>query len=182
MGVLSTTWTDEMLAAEAAKYFTRGEFAKGHNSAYQIANNRGLLDAVCAHMEDGSPSDNDAIYIWRANGIQHHGRNVYKIGVTSARLGDQRIVKVAKSSGFSPKVLRLAKVTEKARFIESKLLEMGQAPGFTGFDGCTEFRALTDDEVDFIVEMIDMFSDDAQESFDMPPATIAPNTTTTAAA
>ena len=164
MDWLHTYWTEEMLADEAYKYSTRSDFQRGASSAYQTARKRGLLDKVCAHTIDGSPSDNDVIYVWRANGVQHYGLNVYKIGITSARLGDIRIADVANASGFLPTIVRLRKVTEKATWIEKRLLEIGQHPGFTGFDGCTEFRALTDIEVDFVTYIIDLYSDDEEEN------------------
>lgn len=46
-----TKWTDESLADEAAKYTTRGKFARGSASAYQMAKKRGILDKICEHME-----------------------------------------------------------------------------------------------------------------------------------
>jgi len=112
-------------------------------------------------MANASFTDNDAIYLWRAEGVQHNGTPVYKIGMTSARLGNWRIGHVAKASGFTPTVLRHVKVTEKATFIECRLLEMGIDPGYTGFAGCTEFRALTDQQADFIIGMIDMYADES---------------------
>jgi hypothetical protein len=112
-------------------------------------------------MAESPPvSDNDTIYLWRANDITHNGMNVYKVGITSARLGDQRIAHVADVSGFTPTIVRLRKVTESARLIERRLLEMGQDPGFTGFGGCTEFRAFTDDEVQFVIFIIDLFTEE----------------------
>jgi hypothetical protein len=44
-------WTDEMLALEALKYFTRLEFMKNNNGAYQTALKRKILDKICSHMK-----------------------------------------------------------------------------------------------------------------------------------
>ena len=158
----NTRWTEDMLAEEALRYETRGAFSKGSPSAYQTAQKRGLLAAVCSHMVDGSPSDNDAIYLWQAKGEQWLARRVYKIGTTSARLGKERIKQVAKASGFQPIILRLVKVNGKATDLESQLLELGKSPGYVDFDGCTEFRAMTDDELDLAIEVID-FCDETGE-------------------
>ena len=44
-------WTDEMLREEALKYDSRTEFSKANRSAYSIAAKRGIIDALCQHME-----------------------------------------------------------------------------------------------------------------------------------
>ena len=159
-----TYWTEDMITAAAAKHDSRVDFQRSCRGAYSAASRMGLLDEVCGHMGSGSRSSDDVIYIWRANGVQHLGRSVYKIGVTSARLGAERIRYVSNASGFTPTIVRLAKVTEKASWIERRLLRIGQDPGFTDFDGCTEFRALTDHEVDCIGYIIDLFSDDQRHA------------------
>ena len=43
--------TDEMIAADAASFETRGAFKKGANASYIQACRRGLMDQVCAHMK-----------------------------------------------------------------------------------------------------------------------------------
>ena len=48
---LKPSWSLEDLKAAAAGYKTRGEFQKGAKGAYLSALRRGLLDEVCAHME-----------------------------------------------------------------------------------------------------------------------------------
>ena len=48
---LKPSWSLEDLKAAAAGYTTRGEFQKGAKGAYLSALRRGLLDEVCAHME-----------------------------------------------------------------------------------------------------------------------------------
>jgi len=50
MSPIYRNWTNEMLRAEALKYNSRGKFQKCSNSAYQIADSRGLLDSICGHM------------------------------------------------------------------------------------------------------------------------------------
>jgi hypothetical protein len=49
-------WTLDKLQEEASKYKTRNEFCKHGNKAYQAAQKKGLLDKICAHMEDRIPS------------------------------------------------------------------------------------------------------------------------------
>jgi hypothetical protein len=45
--------TNEELTLEALKYYTRGDFAKYSNAAYQMAKRRGILDEICSHMING---------------------------------------------------------------------------------------------------------------------------------
>lgn len=91
-------------------------------------------------------SDNDVIYVWRAKNIYFNGLEVYKIGITSQRLGESRVKKVSFSSGFENEVL-LFRNSKKAKLLESKMLQFGVFPDFEKFDGRTEFRALNEDEL-----------------------------------
>lgn len=46
----SIKWTDEALAAEAAKYTTRGDFLKANPSAYMTAKRKGIYESITKHM------------------------------------------------------------------------------------------------------------------------------------
>ena len=157
MEALRTDWTNEMLAEEALKYETRVDLRRGNLGAYAVALRRGILDDISQHMVDGSPSDNDAIYIWRAVGHRYGGEDVYKIGVTSARLGDQRIDQVARKAGIEADVVILKAVPGKASDLEGELLRLGEDPQYVGMDGATEFRALSEEDVEQALEMIEGF-------------------------
>ncbi len=136
-------WTDEALLAEGRKYASRKEFNVGSNPAYRAACRRNLLDLI-DWPEENARSNNDAIYIWRAVGQYFNGQPVYKIGVTSARLGARRVEHVARVSGFEFDLICCETVQGKASDLERKLLILGESPGFVGFSGATEFRALSD--------------------------------------
>ena len=101
-------------------------------------------------------TNDDAIYIWQAKGEQFNGKPVYKVGVTSAYLGDKRISQVINRSGgrFTAKIVTLTAVDTSARAIERQLHELGEHPGYTGFDGCTEFRAMSDAELKTALDII----------------------------
>lgn len=58
----------------------------------------GIIEEIRQHMERPL-SDRDTVYIWRAVNERYNGNSVYKIGITSARLGKQRITEVTKASG-----------------------------------------------------------------------------------
>lgn len=92
-------------------------------------------------------SDNDAIYLWKVIGEFRNGVQVYKVGITSARLGDQRIREVAKTHGFDFEIEILAKTIGKATDLEGECLKIGTKLTDIIGDGATEFRALTELEL-----------------------------------
>ena len=51
-------------------------------------------------------------------------------------------------------IIVLAKVKAQASQIEMKLLELGVNPKYEGFNGSSEFRALTNDELDAALFLI----------------------------
>lgn len=78
--------------------------------------------------------------------IFFNGLEVFKIGITSKRLGESRIKKVSLSSGFENEIL-LFRNSKRAKILESKMLQYGVLPDLERFDGRTEFRALNEDEL-----------------------------------
>lgn len=145
-------WNRDSVIEEASKHLTKKVFAQKSHGAYVAARRLGILDKL--GFKDGSPSDNNAIYIWRAISQHYNGNPVYKIGVTSARLGIQRIETVADKSGFEFDLICCEPVACKATELERKLLMLGEDPQFIGFDGCTEFRALSDSALYAAISMI----------------------------
>lgn len=110
-------WTLEKLQAEAAKYTTRSDFQKANNKAYQAARYHGFLDQVCSHMDPRSKSDYDTIYI-----AHLPGTDIYKVGLTSKRLGLNRLNQI------QPAVTLIAYVCfdKQVSQIEQALLRIGQ--------------------------------------------------------
>ncbi len=139
-------YTNKQVEEEAAKWKTRNEFQDGSN-LYHVAARRGTLDQVCKHMGKGKNSDNDAVYIWELVGKTHNKKKLYKIGVTSKRLGKTRIHKNAKAMKQEYSINALVSIDGSARTIERELLKIGEDPGFIGFNGATEIRALTETEL-----------------------------------
>jgi hypothetical protein len=145
-------WTLERCQAEALKYDTRGAFALWSPGSYRAAYENGWSDLIQGHMVDGSRTDANCFYLWRAVGEYFNGLPVYKPGVTSSRLKFTRIEQVAKAGGLEYDLVLWLPVTD-AYALERKVKTMGASPQYVGFDGCTEFRALTDDEVKQIKAM-----------------------------
>ena len=95
------------------------------------------------HSDTRSGTDNDAIYIWKICNT-----DVYKIGITSKRLGKRRIEDVARKHEVDYKILALAEVKDAMR-LETVLHKIYTTPQnlITEGDGMTEFRTLTKAEV-----------------------------------
>lgn len=146
--------TKENCAKEALKYTNRRAFSLGNSSAYHGADVSGWLDEICDHMDFNPSSDSDAIYIWKAIGQTFNGLQVYKFGITSSRLDDRRINEVAKKASMKFEVILLAKVSINAVEIETQLLKLGFNPKYVGFNGSSEFRSLTVEELDLATKLI----------------------------
>ncbi len=96
-------------------------------------------------------SDNNIIYVWKYD-------DMYKIGITSKRRGTGRIYDVAKSGNMRADILHYVEVDD-ARLIEKKLLGYGDPVRFDyKFDGSTEFRYLTDENLENIDCVINKYA------------------------
>jgi len=150
----------ENCATEALKYMNRRAFSLANSSAYHGADINGWLDEICSHMEFNPSSDGDVVYIWRAVGQYYNKLSVYKFGSTSARLDDKRISEVARKANMDFEIVVLAKVNLQASEIETQLLKLGENPKYSGFNGSSEFRALTDEELRIAIELISKYQVD----------------------
>ena len=149
---LRAAWDKEAVRLAAEPYLNRTEFFRNCPGAYKAAHRLNIMDEILPEYLNGA--DNNAIYIWRAVGQVYNGNPVYKIGVTSARLGVRRIKDVAKGVGFEFEVICCEAVQCKASDLEKKLLILGGDPKFSGFDGCTEFRSLSDSALYAAISLI----------------------------
>jgi hypothetical protein len=114
--------------------------SEGHN--WEAPPNGVMRGTGCPHCAD-TASDNNAIYLWKAQGETHNNKQVYKVGITSARLEAARVNDVARASGFTPEIVALEPTTGPASMVEALLLQLGDHPGYEGFDGASEFRAMS---------------------------------------
>ncbi|QDP02183.1 hypothetical protein [Thalassotalea sp. PS06] len=149
-------WTNEELAAEAAKFLTRSEFTFKSPNARAAAQSRGIMEEICQHMTRMT-GDADSIYIWEAKGQFFKGKQIYKLGVTSKRLGLRRIKEVAKVHGYEYEIIILKKVKNYTFFLEQLILSYGDDPEFSEGDGKTEFRALTEEELMELLDIIEEY-------------------------
>lgn len=116
-------------------------------NTWEITPNKFKMGRRCPKCRKAS--DNDIFYIWKVNAT-----NMYKLGVTSARLDYTRTLqvasKVSKELGIkvTPNIVEFIE-TKNAFKIERYLLnKYTKLPTFlSAFDGSTEFRELTAEEL-----------------------------------
>ncbi len=147
-------YTNEALFKIAKKYKYRSEFERCNYNAYNVAQTRGILKEICSHMEyKSSVTDNDCIYIWKLVGEKWNDIQLYKIGITSHRLGDNRVKVIANGMSVDFEIIIMKKVTNAIEY-ERELLNIGENPKLSGFEGATEIRALTDTELTRCLDII----------------------------
>lgn len=155
-GKTSKYWNHKRVRDEALKYSTKGEFSKKSSGAYEYAINNGILDDVCAHMEV-ILSDYNCVYIWKVS-----GRNIYKVGVTSERLGEERIYSVSRKSGLPAEGIIISK-SGRALEAEKELMKIGLSANFHGFNGSSEFRVFSDNDYKKAYRILYEYSDRAEK-------------------
>lgn len=140
------SWDKPKLVESARRFRTKNEWKKGDDNAYQACTRYGWLDDpdITGHMvpNDGV-SDNDAVYFYE---FEYARITLYKIGLTSVRLGDERIKYVMKEAGYQPSNIFIWRV-DNAREIERRMLEVGTQQEFYSGHGSTEMRILTPEQV-----------------------------------
>ena len=150
------SWTDDKVRAVASEYSTYSDFLEGNHAAYQAASIRGILHDLGLVTRTGQYAGRaDVVYVWRVIGEIFNGNPVYKIGITSSHRGDERIKRVAREAGFEFDVLFFENVGEgNAYRVERMLKRIGDHPGYEGIDGATEFRALSNQQLEVVLEIL----------------------------
>ena len=133
-------WTEERVRREMSTQTSRYGASKFSQPMVRAAKRLGVWGELTEDMPSRG-TDNNVIYIWRAVGERFNGEKVYKVGVTSERLGDDRMDHVAGRSGFVSELVTKRTVV-KASVVEKKLLRIGSSPGYVGINGGSEFRAM----------------------------------------
>jgi hypothetical protein len=148
--------TKESLVNTMKLCASKQSFRFFYPSEYHAATNRfpGLIDYYLKNSQRYTKQN--CIYLW------HMEADIYKIGTTSLHLGRNRIKLVAKAANFdeeSISIIRLSPVNN-ALLLEKKLLKIGGKVSFDNkFDGSTEFRKLNNNELNFVLDIIDKETD-----------------------
>src|SRR5690554_1201368 len=143
-GKTSKWWNNERAIAEAKKYKHRSDFSRLSSGAYEYVLRNGIEQQAFAHMER-LKSDYDSVYIWVSDKIEN-GKYLAKVGVTSKRLGFERIKSVSRKSGIRAAAIYMME-TKNALDVERKIKSKYPQAGLTGFNGCTEFISITEEEL-----------------------------------
>ena len=72
---------------------------------------------------------------------------------------DRRIAEAARFANLKFEIIALATVKGSAIVLESELLKLGVSPKYSGFNGASEFRALTDLERQTAIDLIRAYRD-----------------------
>jgi hypothetical protein len=151
-------WNFELTQKEALKYESKKDFERDSCGAYCFAYRNGYLDEVCNHMIDNAKTDNDVIYIWKAISLgKWNDKDIYKIGKTSARLGKERIYFVANEANMQVEIVLIEKVNCKASNLETEILRMGEKINLSGFNGASDFRAFSKNDLKKAFEIVEPY-------------------------
>ena len=159
-GEYTAKWNINTIFYEALRYSTRSRFAEGSRGAYAAAISLDILDNVCKHMECNLPSDNNVIYIWCIPFT-----DVYKIGITSSRLGMRRLETVSKALGVEYG-LTVYEEVDNASTIETLLFKrFSTLPNdIPNINGSTEFRVMNSTQVWLAKQMINKYKKENYEN------------------
>lgn len=171
-------WEDESnwheLIESAQQYSNRQEWQEGDSAAYaQAYKINGQLWKDCtAHMERYSGAKADAIYVWRPTSMTDEvlsvmpGFHLVKIGATSTCQGDSRVSNCANNNGMEYELIGLCETSERdAHTFERWMLDMGVRPEMPyWYDGKTEFRLISDEELDLIKQLMGVQEDALEQA------------------
>jgi hypothetical protein len=144
-------WDPDKVKEKALEFDSRDQFSRNASGAYLYCLKNNILDEVCQHMGNGLRCDNDVVYIWKVEDIH----NLYKVGVTSKRLGLERIQYVSAKSGLTPSWVKLF-YTPSAVDVEKQVLCFGRPFRFEDkFSGYTEFVNLTSEELNLCLSIME---------------------------
>lgn len=151
----STKWTVDKVRKMAEGFSSRKEFEYKNPNAYRWAIRVGADKEVFSGIDYlPSVSDYDCLYMWSPVGYH----NVFKVGVTSERLGTRRIKEVSSRGSLDVDELFMFSV-KNARNLEAKILNAGQPFDMNRkFPGSTEFRYYCPESLESCFNMLKPYS------------------------
>lgn len=144
-------WCEDSVRIAAKGCKTRMEFKNKAPGAHKWAYNNGLLGDLFGHTDNTPLSDNNVVYLWKVEGYC----NLFKVGVTSDRLGTHRIRFVCRKSGLKYESLYMFK-TDRALNIEKEILSRFRQYDFNfSFSGSTEFVVIPPDDFTKLIKSLE---------------------------
>lgn len=135
-----SSWCEKSVEKVAKGLPDRKTLRSKFPGAYGYAVRNNMLDSLFGPTLNTPSCDNDVVYLWRPKGY----KNTYKVGVTSKRLGHERINYVSRKSSLEVDEVIFIE-TDDARSLEGKILSENSEYGFfPSFSGSTEFRTIKD--------------------------------------
>lgn len=149
-------WNKDKIRNEAAKYPTKIAFRRGNHGAYSSAHGRfpGLLDELFKNQP--KYTSGDVFYIWRVAGCEWMGQPVYKFGITSNRMGIERIKSCASRNRIKAVDIQLFSADAAKAWEQLFHSTFTVVPDLGFNDGKTEFRACCPKAVQQLVESVQL--------------------------
>lgn len=147
--ITTTKWDKENVAEVAKSCQHRHDLRVKHPGAYKFAYKNNLLKGLFGETKNIPNCDDNVLYIWAVKGVP----NLYKIGVTSRRLRASRIKYSCRKGGLKASQIWVFYINN-AKETEKTLLSLGTPYKFDSpFSGHTEFRVLTQEELQLCLDM-----------------------------
>ena len=150
LGILSSlfesqlkSWNRDTITAVAKNCENKKQMKRKYASAYNAALRLNMIDELFVNQI--SINTRDCVYLWSVK----EELGLYKVGITSEKMGEYRIHQVAREANVTPQIVFLCNVGyEAAKKIENSMKKIGKPYKFSKkFYGYSEFRYMTPDEV-----------------------------------
>ncbi|MFM2007602.1 MAG: hypothetical protein RLZZ09_3257 [Pseudomonadota bacterium] len=137
------TWSFDAIKCVAQTCENKKQFKRKNATAYNAALRLGVIDELFENQI--RVNSRDCVYMWAVN----EEFDLYKVGITSEKMGNYRVHQVAKEAGVTPTILFIRKVGyDLAKKIERQMKKIGRPYKFPKkFFGHSEFRYMTPNEV-----------------------------------
>lgn len=142
-------WDKSSIMKAALDFTIKSEFAKNHPGAHDAAIRLGIWNEVVSHMNRPN-ADFDVVYLW---GFVENNQLYIKPGVTSDRLGTKRIEHVSNRSKKEIEYFVMKKRYD-ALSVEKQLKKIGIKSDLSGFNGSSEFRIMTKNELSYATYLV----------------------------
>lgn len=139
-------WTKKRCLSEAKKYKTRSDFFRSCCFVYLKCRQKGWFEDACRHM-DRPKSDADIFYIWKTSHKSENGNPIYKIGVTSERLGFARIKQCTSSLSSDYSEVIFYGNVGNAISTEKEVKKIGRPWRGVSGNGYTELREMNGNDL-----------------------------------
>jgi hypothetical protein len=140
---LLKSWTEDEVRKIAKTCSNKKDLKRKCATAYNAALRLNIIDDLFENQPQ--VAERDCVYLWSVKDEP----GLYKVGITSHKMGEYRINQVAKESRFLPQLVFLVKVGyENAKTIERRMKQLGTPYKFSKkFYGHSEFRYMSPSEV-----------------------------------